>query len=184
MALQDILAAITAEADKHIEEARKEHQHALTQLREESERNLAKKKQEIAVSKQQKMKQMEAKARTHAHAQKRNAVLAQKKEVLDSVFAKAAKGLSAVSDKDIEPLLRACIKTIKAKGVIHPSEKHADLLKKICPSEQFRIEKPTKALGGFLFVSEKQELDFTFEHMMEHVIRPKQELATSQTLFS
>ncbi len=184
MALQDILAAITAEADKCIADARKEHQRSVTQMREESERNLSTKKQEIAVSKKQKMDQLSAKAHTHAQAQKRNAVLTKKKEVLDVVFIKAAKELSALSDKEIEPLLRACIKGIKAKGIIHPSAKHAELLKKICPSEQFRIEKPTNANGGFLFVSEKEEQDFTFEHLMEHVIRPSQELTTSQSLFS
>jgi|AP45_3_1055517.scaffolds.fasta_scaffold55074_2 vacuolar-type H+-ATPase subunit E/Vma4 len=184
MALQDILAAITAEADKYITDARTEHQRSVTQLREESERNLAKKKQEIAVSKQQKMDQLTTKAQTHANAQKRNAVLSTKKEMLDTVFAKAAQKLSEVSDKDIEPLLRVCIKGIKAKGIIHPSTKHADLLKKICPSEQFRIEKPTHAKGGFLFVSEKEEQDFTFEHLMEHVVRPSHELSISKTLFS
>ncbi|MBT4119736.1 MAG: hypothetical protein HOG89_01240 [Candidatus Peribacter sp.] len=183
MALQDILAAITAEADKQIASARTEHQRALTQMREESERNLSKKKQEIAVSKQQKMDQLSAKAHTHAHAQKRNAVLAKKKELLDNVFATASKELSAVDDKEIEPLLRSCLKRIKNKGVIHPSSKHADLLKKICPSEQFRIEKPTNAKGGFLFVSDKEEQDFTFEHLMEHVVRPSHELATSKILF-
>jgi vacuolar-type H+-ATPase subunit E/Vma4 len=184
MALQDILAAITAEADKHIADARTEHQRSITQLREESERNLSTKKQEIAVSKQQKMEQLSAKAHTHANAQKRNAVLAKKKEILDTVFTKAALALSELSDKDIEPLLRVCIKDIKAKGVIHPGAKHADLLKKICPSEQFRIEKPTKAKGGFLFVSEKEEQDFTFEHLMEHVVRPSHELDISKSLFS
>lgn len=184
MALQDILAAITAEADKRIADARKEHQQSLAQLREESERNLAKKKQEIAVSKQQKKDILTAKAHTHAQAQKRNAVLKSKKELLDSVFAKAVTELAKLDNKEIEPLLRHCIKSIKSKGVIHPSAKHAELLKKICPSEQFRLEKPSKAAGGFLFVSEKEEQDFTFEHLMEHVVRPSHELEISKTLFS
>jgi vacuolar-type H+-ATPase subunit E/Vma4 len=184
MALQDILAAITAEADKHITDARTAHLQSLTQMREESERNLAKKKQEIAVSKQQKMNMLTAKAHTHGEAQKRNAVLSKKKELLDDVFAKAVKELGKLDDKEVEPLLRHCIKSIKAKGVIHPSAKHADLLQKICPSEQFRLEKPTNAAGGFLFVSESQEQDFTFEHLMEHAVRPSHELTVSKTLFS
>lgn len=184
MALQDILAAITAEADKRITETREQHQRSLTQMREESERNLAKKKQEIVISKQKKMDQLSAKAHTHAHAQKRNAVLSKKKEILDGIFAKAAEELAKISDKEIEALLRNCLKSIKAKGVIHPSAQHADLLKKICPSEQFRIDKPTDAKGGFLFVSASQEQDFTFEHLMEQSIRPQHELSISKTLFT
>ncbi|MDP6561349.1 MAG: hypothetical protein QF793_00310 [Candidatus Peribacteraceae bacterium] len=183
MALQDILAAITAEADKRIAQSRTQHQQSLTQMREESERSLAKKKQEVAISKQKKIDQLTAKAHTHAQAQKRNAVLSKKKELLDAAFAKAAAELAKIDDKEIEPLLRHCIKSIKAKGVIRPSAKHAKLLKKICPSEQFRIEKPTDAAGGFLFVSEKEEQDFTFEHLMEHVVRPAHELSISKTLF-
>lgn len=184
MALQDILAAITAEADKRIADTRTEHQRSLTGLREESERNIAKKKQEIAVSKQQKMEQLRTKTATHAETHKRNALLVQKKDILDRVYAKAITELAALSDKDIEPLLRACVKQIKSKGVIHPSAKHAELLKKICPSEQFRLEKPSDAKGGFLFVSDREEQDFTFEHIVEHMIRPNHELNTSKILFS
>lgn len=183
MALQDILAAITAQADKRITDARTEHQRALTQLREESERRLAKKKQELAVSKQERMKQLENKAHTHALTQKRNLVLSKKKDLLDRTYEEVVTTLCAMNDKDIEPLLRACIQQIKNKGVIYPSAKHADLLKKICPSEQFKMEKPTDAKGGFLFVSDKEEQDFTFEHLVEHVLRPHTELQVSQTIF-
>ncbi len=184
MALQDILAAITANADKRIADARAEHQRSLTQLREESERKLAKKKQDLAVTKQQRMKQLEVKAHTHALAQKRNMVLSKKKELLDRVYGDVITSLAALQDKDIEPLLRACVKKISNKGAIFPSKKHADLLKKICPSEQFTLEKPTSAKGGFLFVSEKEEQDFTFEHIVEHTLRPKTELDVSTILFS
>ncbi|MCA9370345.1 MAG: hypothetical protein KC680_00085 [Candidatus Peregrinibacteria bacterium] len=183
MALQDILAAITAQADKRIASSRTEHQRSLTQLREESERRLAKKKQELAVSKQERMKQLESKAKTHALAQKRNMVLSKKKELLDRVYEEAVTRLSSLSEKEIESLLRACVKAIKNKGVIYPSAKHADLLKKICPSEQFTIEKSTQAIGGFLFVSDTSEQDFTFEHIVEHVLRPQTELDISRMLF-
>ena len=76
------------------------------------------------------------------------------------------------------------MKGITAKGEIHPSKAHAALLKKICPSEQFRIKEATNAKGGFLFISEKEEQDFTFEHLVEEVLRPKTELETSHTLFT
>lgn len=183
MALQDILAAITAQADQRITDARTEHQRSLTQLREESERRIAKKKQELAVTKQERMRQLEAKAHTHALAQKRNAVLSAKKDLLDAVYADAIDELSKLGDKDVEPLLRACVKSISEKGAIHPSKKHAELLKKICPSEQFKMEQPTDSKGGFVFVSDRQEQDFTFEHLVEQNLRPQTELDVSKTIF-
>lgn len=183
MALQDILAAITAQADKRITDTRTLHLRSLTQLREESERSLAKKKQELAVTKQQRMQQLEAKAHTHALAQKRNSILTKKKELLDQVYSEAVDELAKLSDKEIEPLLRACIKSITEKGTIYPSAKHADILKKICPSEQFSMEKPTEAKGGFLFISKKQEQDFTLEHIIEESVRPSTELDVSQMIF-
>ena len=184
MALQDILAAITAQADKKIEQARAALQKESGTLRQESEQRIAKRKQEIAVQKQQKLDQMKAKAQTHAAAVKRNAILSKKKELLDRLYGKVAADLAELSEKELEPLLRKCVKGIKAKGEIHPAKKHAALLKKICPSEQFRMKDPTDAKGGFLFVSEKEEQDFTFEHLVEEVLRPKTEIETSHTLFS
>lgn len=184
MALQDILAAITADADHKIETARAEQQKALTAAREESERAIAKRKQEIAVQRQQKIDQMTAKAQTHAASHKRNALLAKKKELLDRAYAKAAEELCGISDADAEKLFRACLKMIKGKGEIHPSAKHEKLLKKICPSEQFRMKDSTDAKGGFLFVSDKEEQDFTFENLVENILRPRTELQIANTLFA
>lgn len=184
MALQDILAAITALADQRIADARQAHKQSLTQLREDSERSLATKKQELASQKQKKMNQLAAKANTHAHAVQRNAILQKKKELLDRTYAEVMKELTSLDAKDLETLLRACLKRIKHKGEIHPSKKHADLLKKICPSEQFTMKDATNAKGGFLFISDKEDQDFTFEYLVEHELRPKTELTTSQLLFS
>ncbi len=184
MALQDILAAITAETDKKIEQARSNQQKELAALREESERTIAKKKQEIAVQKQQKQNQLTAKAQTHALSIKRNALLTKKKELLDDFYKEAQKELAKISDADAEKLFRACLKQIKGKGAIHPSAVHEKVLKKICPSEQFRMKEPTKASGGFLFVSDTTELDFTFENLIENILRPKTELELAHSLFA
>ena len=184
MAIQDILATIAAEADKKIKQFRETHQSELSSMRQESEQRTAKKKQEIAVSKEQKMGQLKGKAQSHADAHTRNALLSKKKDLLDSIYSDAVVELSKLSDKEIEPLLQACVKLIKTKGEIHPSEKHEKLLKKICSGDKFSMQKPTKAKGGFLFVSEKEERDFTFEHIVSQMLRPKTELEVSHNLFS
>ena len=184
MALKDILEAIVAEADKQIEDARATHQKELSQIREESERRISGKKQDIAKQKEQRRTQLTAKAQAHSQSRKRNAILKKKKELLDKVYQKAAEKLSALPDGEVEALLRACVKTIKVKGEIHPSEKHHQILKKICPSDQFKMAGEIRTSGGVKFVSEKQEEDFTFEHLIEHVLRPQTEIETSKSLFS
>jgi len=181
--LKDILEAITAETDKQIAAARSEHQRGLTDLREQSERRLSTRKQEIAVSKEQRKGQFKAKAEAHAESHKRNALLSKKRELLDRVYAKVANDLSKIPDDKAEKLLRTCLKKISDKGEIFPSKKHEALLKKIAPSEQFSLKNASDATGGFLFSSKTQEYDCTFEHLVQEWLRPKTELEAAHLLF-
>ncbi len=183
MALQDILDAIVEEADKQIADARAAHQKELSKMREDSERNLSTKKQETAVQKEQKKNQLKTKAQAHGEAIRRNELLKKKQELLDSLYKKVTKKLCSLPEKEVEPLLRECIKLIKEKGDIFPSEAHENILKKLVPSQQFSMQKPTKAQGGFLFVSKDIEQDFTFEHLVEHALRPATELDSASQLF-
>jgi len=184
MAIQDILAAITQQADQRIADARTAHQKQLTLCREQSERELAKRKQEIAAQKEQRKTQLKAKAENHAAMLKRNAQLKKKQELLDRTYQKVVQDLSALPDDQIEPLLRQCIKSIKNEGTIHASEKHANLVKKLADSGKFTIGDTIKAKGGFRFVSKTQEQDYTFEHLVQETLRPKTELEISQLLFA
>jgi len=153
-------------------------------MREASERSLAKKKQEIAVQKEQKKTHLKAKAQAHAESAKRNTVLLKKQELLDRLYAKVTAELSALPENKVEELLRTCLKQISQKGIIYPSKKHAAALKKLAPSEQFTMGKESDASGGFLFVSDKQEYDFTFEHLVEEILRPETDLAISHEIFT
>ncbi|PIR48327.1 hypothetical protein COU80_05145 [Candidatus Peregrinibacteria bacterium CG10_big_fil_rev_8_21_14_0_10_55_24] len=184
MALADILVAISSHADQRIAEARTVHQKHLTQLREASERAIAGKKQSIAQQKEQRKNQLKAKAENHAAMVKRNALLRKKRELLDSTYAAVTEKLSALPPNTVEPLLRACLKSIRGKGIIHPARKHADLLKRLADSAQFSMGEPIDAAGGFLFSSLKQEQDCTFEHLISEVLRPQTELEVSRSLFT
>lgn len=184
MALQDILAAITSAADARIKQARDAQQNDINTFHEESATRVEEKKKDIAVSKQQKSDSLLTKANTHAETLKRNARLSTKKELLDELYSDVAKKLSTLPEKEVEPLLRECVKKLADKGDIFPSKAHAALLKKICPSEKFTIKEPTDSSGGFLFVSKKREQDFTFDYLVQNVLRPKTELEVSHQLFS
>lgn len=182
MALQDILAAITAEADKRIADARKAQQNRLTDIREKSEQHIAKRKQEIAMQKQEKQDQMLMKAQAHAQITKRNAELSKKQELLDAVYGDVVDHLCSLSGAELETFLKACLEQIQGSGTIRPSATHADLLKKLAGN--FTIGEPVEAKGGFVFVSEKQERDYTFEHLVHAYLRPATEVETANSLFA
>lgn len=184
MALQDILKAITAEADQKITSERSAHQKRLSTMREQSEQRISKRKQEIAMQKEEKRQQMRAKSEAHAQMIERNAELKKKQELLDTLFTLVTKKLGSCSEDKAEALLKQCIKSIKSKGTIHPSKAHANLLKKIAPSEQFEMGDAVEATGGFVFSSDKEERDFTFEHLVSQYLRPRTEVETASELFN
>jgi vacuolar-type H+-ATPase subunit E/Vma4 len=182
MALTDILQAITKNADKKIESAREQQQRLTRDKREESERTISKAKQDVALQRDRKKTELKAKAQTHAQSLKKNALLRKKRELLDQIFADVMHDLCALPEGDVQELLRACVDQLKNEGTLHPSSAYEDMLKKMLPNH-IKMGSTTKAKGGFLFVSETQEQDFTFEHIVEHILRPKTELDASQSLF-
>jgi vacuolar-type H+-ATPase subunit E/Vma4 len=183
MPLQDILNAIVAQTDQKITEERSAHQKKLSAMREASERSLSTKKQDLALQKEKKKAQLHAKAEAHADAVLRNALLSKKRELLDQLYSKALTELSSLPDEKVEPLLATFLQKISAKGSIIPSDNHLKLLKKLV-KDGLQVEKPVKGAGGFLFVSNLQEQDFTFEHIVQEWLRPKTELNVSKKLFT
>lgn len=184
MALQDILQAISAQADEQIKRERSAHQNRVSQIREESERRNAKNKQNIAAKKEQRKEQMSIKAHAHSTMMQRNAELKKKQELLDSLYGLVTKELAAMPEKDAEELLKSYLKSITINGEIHPSEAHASILKKIAPSEQFTIGTPIKSVGGFIFTSDHEEHDCSFEHLVASYLRPQTEVKAAKALFS
>lgn len=184
MALQDILSAIISQADQQIKEARATHQKNLTKIREQGERTVASKKQEIAAQKEQRKAQLAAKAQNAAAMLKRNAQLNKKQELLDKTYAQVVEELSKLPHEKVEPLIRACLKAIRDEGTIHPAKEHEALLRKLADASRFTLGEPINAKGGFKFISKKKERDCTFEHLVSEVLRPVSELEISQLLFA
>ena len=184
MSLQDILTAITQQADQKIIDARSIHQKGLTKIREEGERTVAVRKQEIARQKETKKSQLKAKAENAAQMHKKNAILATKRKLLDKTYEEVVDELAELPDSKLEPLMRACIKSINSEGTIHPAEKHVKLMKKLADSKKFKMGSTIEAKGGFKFTSAKQEQDCTLEHLTSEVLRPTSELEIAQNLFT
>lgn len=184
MALQDILTAIVQLSDERISKARSAHQRDVSEMREENERKIAKKKQEIAVSKEEKKKQMLTKAQTHASMIKRNAELAAKQRLLDELYDGVVDKLCSLPKDKTEALLKSCLSDLDDQGVIRPAKSHEDLLKALISGTDLTMGDPVDAKGGFVFMSEKEDRDFTFEHLVHTYLRPKTEVDSAHTLFA
>lgn len=183
MALQDILDAIIAQADEQIAQARSEHNKRMSALREESEQALTDSKQQLALQKEERKDQMRRKAHVHAQMLQRNAELAKKQELLDRLYSDTVTALTKLPGKEQESFLERCLKSIKGKGTVRPAKEHAASLKKLLPKDM-ELGDPVDAAGGFIFLSEKEERDFTFEHLVSSALRPSTEVESAESLFA
>lgn len=183
MALQDILDAISAEADRQIAEARSAHQKELARIREDSQRAITQKRQTIAMQKEKKLEQMRRKAESHAETAFRNAQLRTKRELLNRLYEEVIAALAQTPEEQMESLLRSLLRRITVKGELRPTQVHAALLKRLAPSEQFTMGPVIDGAGGFVFISPTQEHDCRLETLVQHVLRPQSELHAAQRLF-
>jgi vacuolar-type H+-ATPase subunit E/Vma4 len=183
MALQDILHAITHEADERIKAAQSEHKQKMKASREAHELALLDIQQRINEQKKRKMTQLKERAVGHAHMMLSHSLLQKKQELLKETYDETVEALCAMPAAKQEAFLKQCLEAIDVKGTIHPAKPHAALLKKLAGSD-FKVGEPIEAKGGFRFVGDKQERDYTFEFLVLEVLRHATEVDAAHTLFS
>jgi len=184
MALQDIITAIVAETDHEIMTLRAAHKERTTAQRKKHEEDLKTLRTTINEQVEIRKSQLLLRTKTHAAVDRRNRVSSAKQSVINAAFAEALAMLAVLPEDKAEKLLRSFLKRISGKGVLRASKRHEALLKKIAPSEQFTVESHPKAIGGFYFIGDRSEADFTFEHLVHGVLRPMKELEIAHLLFA
>lgn len=182
MSLNHILDSIVADADNRIAELTSAHKQYLKELRQESENKLARKSQQIAEQRDQKMRQLKEKTESHARMSQSKALLARRQEFMDRLYADTFNALVALPKDKTESFLKHCLKQVHGKGVIQPSKAHEAVLKKILPAG-CEMGEPITAAGGFRFISDTQEHDFTFEFLIHRLLRDATELKAVTQLF-
>jgi vacuolar-type H+-ATPase subunit E/Vma4 len=182
MALQDILQAITHEADERIKSAQSEHKKKLKTMRETHELSVLDAQQRINEQKKRKMIQLKERAESHAHMVARHSLLQKKQELLQDVYAQVVDALTNLPKDKMEAFLKRCLDIIEGKGTIHPAKNSEAILKKLAGDGQ-KMGEAIDAKGGFRFVGEKQECDFTFEFLVKEVLRHQSETEIAPTLF-
>jgi vacuolar-type H+-ATPase subunit E/Vma4 len=182
MALQHILDAIVAEADRKIDEIQSAHKQRMKEMREQSDRAVTQKKRQINDQLEQRKRQMQEKAASHARMLRSKSLLAKKQECMDSLYANVLEKLSSLPKDKLEVFLKACLERLDGEGTIYPAKPHEAIIKKLA-KDRFEIGEPIDALGGFRFESRKIEHDFTFEFIVHSLLRPQTEVAIADDLF-
>lgn len=183
MALDDILQAITLQADQRLSAARTAHERRLAEMRELSDKEIERRTAEIDGQKTEKLNRMRQKIETASVLQARNAQLETKQSLVDDTYRSVIAAVVALPDERLEALFTACLKSIPSTGEILPAKKHAALLKRLATDVRFTVGEPIDAAGGFRFVSDDREVDCTIEALVDNVLRPATELDTAASLF-
>lgn len=186
MALQDILIAIDDDMNGKLEELRKQHQQQMIMLKRESEARTDEYELSVQKQKEEKMKQMRAKARSASQQRRRNMVTRKKRELIDEAYDMVLAQLAKAPQDTAAHFLKRAIERIGDEpGIIHPAKTHAAECERLTADKAYlSVGSPVAATGGFRFVSEKTEMDFTYESLVRNALRPQTELDAASAMFS
>ncbi len=162
MALADIIQAIKAQADKEISVIQDHVLREKDEKKKAVDEELATFESDLKKKTEEKKQQLKRKAETMVEMERRQILLTEKRAALDSVY---------------DAVLEEAVKLPGAK-----TKKLVDALQKQVQGR--KGETKTSKEGGFTFVSEKTEEDFTFPHLVQTVLRPQTEIEVSAKLFS
>lgn len=183
MALQNILDAIVREADERIAHEAAKQRADLKRLREESERRLAAARTQIADQKERKIRQIREKAEARGYLLQRQALLAKKQECMDRLYGMVMDSLLALPARTTESFLKHCLSVTPGKGVVRATKNHEAIIKKLLPKD-CEMGATLDARGGFRFSSDREEYNFSYEFLIESVLRPLTDVTSAHDLFS
>jgi vacuolar-type H+-ATPase subunit E/Vma4 len=151
-------------------------------MKEERELAVLDAQQRIQEQKKRKMAQLRERAESHARMTARHELLQKKQELLNDAYAQVIEALAKLPKDEMETFLKSCLKAIDTEGVIHPAKGSEAMIKKLA-GDSFKIGESIDAKGGFRFVSDKQERDYTFEFLVHEALRPSSEVEIAHKLF-
>ncbi len=184
MALADILRAITEEANAEL--ARLEHA-----FQEESQKCIAQHAQDLAdiersvtAQKEQKKHMLQLKAEGHAKMQTRHALLSKKQEVLEGFYNDVLQALLDLDSEKKDAFFALCLASTKASaGVLRFAKDHEKHAAKLAKGD-ITCGDSINAKGGFILVTDEREYNFTFESLVQELLRPSTEISVASALFS
>jgi len=180
MSLQHLLAAIIDQTDREIAQTENAVAKRLAEKKAVSDKALSAHLSSIDEQVTKRKAMLRAKAETHANLSMRSELLTAKQQMIDEVFSAVMEKVSLLPDAEMEPVFRTLLASLPDGGEIRPSKKHAALVQKVAGGR--KIGSPIESKGGFMFISEKEERNCTFEHLVGTELRSKQELMVARSL--
>ncbi len=186
MALADILAAIEQDTADTLSQLRKNHQQRMLEMKRETEARLEEAGRAVAKQKEQKLRQMKAKANSHGLLRKKHAVVRKQQDLIAATYDGLLAELEAAKGDEVRLFLERCIASLENRaGTVRPAKAHAALLTELVAKKPYlSVGETIDSRGGFRFEAENAERDFTFESLVEHALKPRTELEVARLLFS
>ena len=182
MALSHILHAISADIDAEIRTLSNHHAETLRALDITHKKAIDDIDAAVARRKEERLQSLRARATSHIQMKRRHALLARKREIIDRVYADAARSLAALPVATLTPMLERWIRSLPCTGTIRPARAHAEILRSLRGPHTIGDVLPD-ACGGFRFESTRIEKEFTFEFLVDNILRPMTEIDVARRLF-
>lgn len=173
MSLQDILQSIEKKADEEIDSLERQAVEKKQQLESDWNKKIDDRKEELLAEAKRKADDKVRQAEFVAKSQAQQELLLAKQKVIGQSYQKALGALAQLDEQNYVALLTKLLKQIPENtGKIASVKNKTELLEKALALSGKNFEMVTETIsgtGGFIFSSEKLDIDNTFEALVENV---------------
>jgi len=187
MALTDILDQIKKEADAEVDKLNAERDEQIYAIQKEFAKTRETRSEEMEKRIEGNVAKVKSRAETFAKMQTRNNLLTAKRKLLREILDNSTKAL--ISGNDVEKILVALLKKAAGEfkeGEIVPAKGMESEVKKALSASGAPFELSSKTAdiqGGFILLSGKVEVDFSFGSILEKELWNELEMKLNQMLF-
>lgn len=185
MALHDLLQSIVHEADQQIAAAKEAHAARVQAMTADHTAALDRFRKSTQDRLQQKKRSLREKAESLGRISAGKVLLERKNAELDGLYDAVLEELKGLSKEQLKDFFSHCLKQIDdTEGTVHAAPQHEALIKELA-GKTFSEGAPLKgATGGFTVSTPKREWNFTFEFLVQHMLRPATEIDAASRLFA
>jgi len=187
MSVTDIQEHIRKKTDAEISAIEKEMQEKIKAMQSRYDEDAKADEDGIAARIKDKKKAMQEKARVLGNMESRNKILSKKREMVDDALDAAIDKLAKSADyvDIVAKMMKNAAKQLK-DGEVVPAKGKEDKTKEAMKKAGVDMKmsnEVSEISGGFLVVSEKEELDFSFESLIKKQYKERLETVAINALF-
>ncbi|MBU1164308.1 hypothetical protein KKA15_01965 [Patescibacteria group bacterium] len=187
MALDDIKKAILDEAKREAEKAKTEGKKEVDKVIKRWSDRVEEKVQDIIITANKKADQKIQQAQLKIKASNQTEILKKKQKIINTIYDQVLGKLKNLSEKEYISLMQKLISKLPDVGgeIISVKGKTKQLEKVlIAAGREYHVSEDTvSGTGGFIFKSEKVDINSTFEALVEN-LRASSEVEVAKILFT